>query len=344
MMGEQRHFLVVGAGLSGITVAMHLLERGQEVSIIDSGENHSSEVAAGLINPVVFRRMAKSWRVDDFLPYALAFYKKMEASTGIVVFSPLIIRRLFSHEQERDFWLRYQNDPGYTPYLEPLRAADDAYNLAINQFGTGRVKGGGICQPEAFMEAGRQILNRSVHYLVEEFKHELLEQVTYKGVKYTDIIFCEGYRMLDNPWFKYLPLIQTKGEMLIIKAELPRNESLNRKCFILPQADDTFRVGSTYMWHTADLNPSERGKEMILENLAYVSHQDIEILDQQVGIRPTTHDRRPFIGTHPDYQHYHLFNGMGTKGYLNAPLLAKEFVGFLLDGDSLDPELSIERI
>lgn len=327
-----------------MTLAMHLIERGQAVSIIDSGENHSSAVAAGLINPVVFRRMAKSWRVDDFLPYALDFYKKLENATGITVFNPIRIRRLFSHQQERDFWLRYQNDPGYMDYLEPLNSDDDAYHKAINQYGTGRVKGGGICHPEAFMQAGNQLLSATAIYLKGEFYHEQLNHTTYQGVRYTDIVFCEGYRLVDNPWFKQLPLIQTKGEMLIIQADLPRDESLNRKCFILPQADQTFRVGSTYMWHTADLNPSERGKDMILENLAYVTNQEIEIIDQQVGIRPTTHDRRPFIGSHPEIKSYHLFNGMGTKGYLNAPLLAKEFVGHLLDGIALDSEVSINRV
>jgi hypothetical protein len=38
-----------------------------------------------------------------------------------------------------------------------------------------------------------------------------------------------------------------------------------------------------------------------------------------------------------------IFNGLGTKGVLMAPLQAKEFVRFLLDGESLSPEASIQR-
>lgn len=34
-------------------------------------------------------------------------------------------------------------------------------------------------------------------------------------------------------------------------------------------------------------------------------------------------DRRPLIGTHPDYNNVHLLNGFGTRGVLGAPLLSK---------------------
>ena len=70
--------LLVGGGLSGVCIASELVKRGAQVTLIDSGINHSSKVAAGMINPLVFRRMTKSWRLDDFLPFLFAFYRDLE--------------------------------------------------------------------------------------------------------------------------------------------------------------------------------------------------------------------------------------------------------------------------
>jgi glycine/D-amino acid oxidase-like deaminating enzyme len=58
--------LIIGAGLAGTCMAHRLLSRGIEVKIVDQGSNNSSAVAAGMVNPMVFRRMNKSWRLDEF--------------------------------------------------------------------------------------------------------------------------------------------------------------------------------------------------------------------------------------------------------------------------------------
>jgi glycine/D-amino acid oxidase-like deaminating enzyme len=68
-----------------------------------------------------------------------------------------------------------------------------------------------------------------------------------------------------------------------------------------------------------------------------------EIIDQQVGVRPTVLDRRPILGEHHSIKNVYLFNGLGTKGYLMAPTLARELCVFMFDGVPLDKEISIER-
>jgi glycine oxidase len=78
--------------------------------------------------------------------------------------------------------------------------------------------------------------------------------------------------------------------------------------------------------------------------LRYLTDKNYTIINQESGIRPTTRDRRPIIGTHQAFNKLHVFNGLGAKGYLLAPLLAKEFVTHLLTGAPLDPEVVINRI
>ena len=78
----KKHFLIVGAGVAGACTAVHLIKSGANVTIIDNNKNVSSRVAAGIINPIVFRRMTKSWRIDDFLPFLKTFYKEIEEDTS----------------------------------------------------------------------------------------------------------------------------------------------------------------------------------------------------------------------------------------------------------------------
>lgn len=87
--------LVVGGGLAGSSLSFQLSRMGCKVTLIDSGVNVSSRVAAGMINPLVFRRMTKSWRVDEFIPYAVDFYQSIEQLTNSSFFHPVTIRRFF---------------------------------------------------------------------------------------------------------------------------------------------------------------------------------------------------------------------------------------------------------
>ena len=93
-MENKYDYLIVGAGLAGTSLAQRLLEKQQQVTLIDSGQNNSTAIAAGIINPMVFRRMNKSWRVDDFLKEAIAYYKKLEDDLNIKLIKLLIFELL----------------------------------------------------------------------------------------------------------------------------------------------------------------------------------------------------------------------------------------------------------
>jgi len=150
---------------------------------------------------------------------------------------------------------------------------------------------------------------------------------------------------LNNPHFNLLPLTQTKGETLTIKnIKLPENESVNRKCFVLPLSPGVFKIGSTYTWNTADLSPTKEGKNDILNNLSFLTNEKPEIINHSAGIRPTTVDRRPLMGTHPTMKNYHYFNGLGAKGYMLAPRLSFEFAEYLLKNKALNKEVNLTRV
>jgi glycine/D-amino acid oxidase-like deaminating enzyme len=339
-------FLVVGGGVAGICLTHELLDQHQEVVLFEAGKNVSSSVAAGMINPIVFRRMTLSWRVNEFLPFAVRYYRHLEHKTSATFFHPITIRRLFPSKQERDFWISKQSQPEFESYLQPLTAEDDAYPIEENSFGTGRVHGCGYVNPSTFLNANLEYF-KSIDVLREEaFDHSLLDPIslTYKDTSYDYVIFTEGKDGKYNPFFSYLPLQSTKGEVLTIKSSaLPSEESLNRKCFLLPLGNDTFKIGSTYVWDTDNTIPTVEGKTQILENFKSISSITPEIVEHKAGVRPTVLDRRPLIGSHPVYPKLIIANGLGAKGYLLAPLVLKEVADHLIHNSPLDPESLIDR-
>ncbi|MBN8785753.1 MAG: FAD-dependent oxidoreductase, partial [Terrimonas sp.] len=100
--------------------------------------------------------------------------------------------------------------------------------------------------------------------------------------------------MIHNPLFNHLPLDPTKGQILTVKSdEIPQEESINRKCFVLPTGDHQFRVGATYEWSDSSLNITDEAKELLENDLKNLITAKYEIADQQAGVRPTVKDRRP---------------------------------------------------
>lgn len=343
-MNQKPHFLIVGAGLAGTCLSLHLLRSGARVTLVDSGVNHSSLIAAGMINPLVFRRMTKSWRIDEFMPYLTSFYRSVETESRTSFFHPVRIRRLFSHEQERDFWLKKQDLPDFEPYMEKHAPEDDAYSGTPNTWGSGRVKQAAYVDVHRFLPAIKALVAQEGTLLNTTLSYTEIEGAQFRETEYDGIVFCEGYLGKNNPWFRHLPLGQTKGETLLIRTpELPETESLNRKCFVLPLGDHRFKVGATYQWNDSSLNTTEEGREVLLEKLRSIYPKEPEILLQEAGVRPTTADRRPLMGTHNEFPKYHIFNGLGTKGYMTAPLLSREFCDYLLHGTPLHPEVCITR-
>ena len=337
--------LIVGGGLAGACLGYQLTEKGVAVVLMDSGKNVSSRVAAGMINPLVFRRMTKSWRLDEFLPFALVFYRNIEEKAAVNFLHDITIRRFFSSIQERDFWLDRQHNPEFEKYMNPVSSEDETIFPAANEFGSGRVKNSYFMNTNLLIDT--LVSQSGIEFIHATFDYNELNPSTgnYKGELYDKIIFCEGYQSKTNPWFHYLPVDSTKGETLTVESNtLFSGESFNRKCFSLPLGDNQFRIGATYVWHTDDTELTQEGRDLLLNNLSYLTDEKVKVVDQIAGVRPTTRDRRPFMGNHPDFQKLAVFNGLGAKGFMMAPLLANELIDHLLNNTPLQKECSIERI
>ncbi len=345
----KKDFIIVGQGIAGSVLSFLLMQCGKTVLVIDENKAFTaSKVAAGLYNPIVFKRIVKSWMVDEVLPAANQIYAEMEQLFKLKFHHKRSIVKLFVSEEERAFWLTKATQPELAPYL--TNATDAQYMLEEiqNNFSCAFVKQSGNVDIPVMLEGMKEYLIREGAYKQEQFDFNDLkltnESVTWKDVEAQKIIFCEGYHATKNPYFNYLPFLLTKGEVLIIRIKNYNTENVvNKGVFIMPLGNDLYKVGATYEWNDLTEFPSEKGKSDLLSKLQQVLKIPFEIVEHQAGIRPTVKDRRPLLGIHPKHAQIGIFNGMGTKAILLAPYFAQQYVAFLEAKSELHPEVDIKR-
>lgn len=340
-------YLIVGQGLAGTMLAHSFEALGVQYRIVDSGVNVSSRVAAGIMNPIVFRRVTKSWMVDNCLPFAVECYRKLEQAQAAKFLYARQIRRVFPTEQERSWWEEKRMDSQFANYLSAPVSNEDTPDYLAARCGSALIQQAYYVDTNVFLDAQRNFFRQNGKLIEAEFTFEGIGEsyCDFAGERFDQVVFCEGYQGMNNAYFNYLPLHATKGQVLNLSLahQVNPTEIMNRKCFVLPLEEGGFKAGATYEWNSPNTELTEAARLELAEKVEQLIQVPFEITGQQAGIRPTVDDRRPLLGTHPTHAHLHIFNGLGTKGYLLAPLMAQWMANYLIKNEQLPEEVSISR-
>jgi len=190
-------------------------------------------------------------------------------------------------------------------------------------------------------------LNLSEYLSEEPFNYNSLKSnnnVEYKNIEAKHIVFAEGFGVVKNPFFNQLPLVPTKGELLIIQApDLKINYVLKAGVFIVPLKDNLYTVGATYNWDDTTHKITVKAKEELLTKLKTIIECDFKVVNQVAGIRPTVKDRRPLVGKHKIYKNMFILNGLGTRGVMIGPYVAKQLFNFIENKIPLEQDIDIKR-
>ncbi|MGJ8632867.1 MAG: NAD(P)/FAD-dependent oxidoreductase [Luteolibacter sp.] len=298
-------WLIVGQGLAGTCLAWEFLERGISFHISDKGTGGSTRVAAGLINPITGKNFQPSWRIGEFHPEAIAFFKSIEQKLSVRIWHPLPILRLASSEKE---WKKIQgklNNPETKPWLKSI-------SLSVPENFTGAVEltGGGRIDTALFIEA-------SAIYFQKYGIHSISEQDT--SLPHPRRILCEGAAGLLHDQLGTHRC--AKGEIITVSAPWPETHiRIGAGGWLVPIGDNTFRIGSTYEWNQLDESPTQPGLERITEIANKLGGPEFEITDHVAGIRPILRRSQPLIGKNKTGDW--IFNALGSKGTLYAPRIA----------------------
>lgn len=340
-------YLIIGSGIAGISFAEIALQHGKTVNVIDDFSTNSSRIAGGLYNPVILKRFSEVWKAKEQIEFSLPFLNSIEQRLQVQFDFKIPIYRKFASIEEQNNWFQACDKPNLSSFLS-TEIIHRKYQSITSEFGFGEVLQTGYLEISTLIEAYIVSLKAEKLFINESFDYNELHffgnHISYKGKDYKNVIFAEGFGMKKNPFFNYLPLDGTKGELIIIKApNLNLDVVLKSSIFILPISNDMFKVGATYNWDDKTDIPTEEGKKELIDNLKELIDCEFEIVNHFAGVRPTVKDRRPLVGTHHQYKNLHLLNGLGTRGVVLGPWLAKALFENIENDISLDDNIDIKR-
>jgi len=344
-------FLIVGQGLAGSLLAWNLIKQGQQVLLVDSClEQTASRTAAGLINPVTGKRLVKSADIDVHLKASKRLYQQLTAYFKKEFLFKKPFSRLFLSQADINQWQKRQEDIGYKAYLGKAFRADDKTFLSDESLG-------GFTQPQCAYLDTVLLLDELRQFFVQKnsFINATLnvddcllsnEGLEWQGHLAKKVIFCDGYQLQNNQWFKYLPLQPVQGEILTMQTDqvLPK-EIVHFGKWLLPLQGGRFKLGATWQWKPLDNKPSITALNDLIaaltEQFPYL--KKATLVERKIGVRPGTKDKMPFLGVHPNHSQVMVFNGFGSKGSLTIPWYSECFVNYLLKGEPLPKEANINR-
>lgn len=347
-------YIVVGLGIAGISFCEELEKHHKKFVVFDSGETTSTIVSAGVINPVVLKRFTPVWNAKLHINSSLDFYKNLSKKLNVSLLDEIPMLRIFNNIEEQNNWIVASDKIELSSFLHPEIIKNE--NPSINaSFGYGKVLQTATINTSLLVRAYKDYLKNENRLIKEVFDYKKLKQINnemvYQDIVSEKIIFSEGASVRHNPFFPPPPksgskhlLIPNKGEYIIIKApELRLKAMLKSSLFIIPLGDDSYKVGATYSREDFSINTTQNAREELTSKLNKIINCNFEIVDQVAGIRPTTKDRRPFLGTLNKSDAKVFYNGLGTRGITSAPSLAKELYLHLEDGVELHKEIDIKR-
>ncbi len=342
----QVDFLIIGQGLAGSLLGWELIRRQKKICIVDNGEENASQIAAGLINPVTGMRFVKAPQTTPQLEFAEHFYQLLAEHFNQPFWVTKPMLRLLHTPQEYQQAQKRLSDPDYAAYLEAIIPGKQSI---VSPQGILLQKKTAFLKTQPLLNCLRQFFqqNNCLQESTLDYQEiKLTTQIQWRHINTRKIIFCQGHLNRNNPWFNYLPLIPVKGEILTGKSLSPLiNAMLNYGHWFIPQNDYLFKTGASFERNNDTMHTTVKAKNRLLNSLqrVYPAVRQARIIHQQAGIRPTTEDRQPFIGPHPEYPQLYIFNGFGAKGSLQIPYFARQLARHLTQNLEIDSSCHIKR-
>ncbi|WP_339337005.1 MULTISPECIES: NAD(P)/FAD-dependent oxidoreductase [unclassified Croceitalea] len=340
-------YLVVGLGLAGISFCEQLERNGKSFQVISDNSQQASLVAGGLYNPVILKRFTMAWNAKEQLDLAMPFYQNLEKKLKVRLDYKVPVLRRFASIEEQNAWFEASDKVGLDFFLS-TEIIQNKNSKIFAPFGYGEVKYTGRIDTKTLLDKYSSYLSNKEQLLQQAFDYGHLkildDAIGYKGIKAKQIVFAEGFGLKTNPFFDYLPLNGTKGELLTIKSpDLREDRVIKSSVFIIPLENDLYRVGATYKWKDKTNIPTEASKNELLEKLQSFLKCDFEVVKHVAGVRPTVADRRPLVGGHPKHKNLYVLNGFGSRGVMIAPYASKKLFDYIEKAEEIISEMDCSR-
>ncbi len=350
------HVVVVGRGIAGAYTAWAFRKRGCHVSWWGDARRGASHVAAGMFNPVSFRRIVEVWNAEAHLKTMRATLQEMERTLGLEgrVLHDVPVLKVLANEDYRLTWdSRWEEGHGVCQWATP--SAPSPSNHVHAPHGVGRVHAAGwvdlpllLRALEALWADEGRLVNRS---------WEVADGVP-EGADW--VVDCRGVGASEELAQGGLKVQPNHGDVLTVSTPgtLGLNTAgcnVNNGKWLLPMGVRGermwWRLGATYGWAQTTPEPSPDAQEELLAHMAQAwtaegrsAWEELRVEAHQSGLRPASPDRRPMVGPWPGQPSgVAMLNGLGTRGVLVGAAASDALVAWCLDGQALPGDIDPRR-
>jgi glycine/D-amino acid oxidase-like deaminating enzyme len=348
---------VIGAGFSGISVCYHLIKNGIIPVVFDAGlPEKASSVPLGLINPATGQKALPAWHYQQGLQASFQFLEELQTFSKAMLFAKNgVVRPAMTLSMSESFKKNaelFNTDVVFLDsdsFAREFPSVFSSYGgLVITNAGT--VSGSTIHQ--AFSSYARhhhiEIHHEKIESISATNQHCLI-QTNEKCLEFDSVVVCTG---------SVIPLIHHIDIHALIhpvKGQLTRLQVLDPKRLpaqsisglgYLARLKDDFVFGSTFEHHFNHLSPTEEGAKRLQEQLNKLipkASDFIKFTRQWIGVRASTPDRKPLIGTFDAYPTLSFYLGNGSKGMLWSLYLGDLVVKQILQNHPIESEVDIRR-
>jgi glycine oxidase len=343
--------LIVGQGLAGTAVAWNMHERGASFLVVDEcAFSTSSRIAAGLITPVTGQRAATCWEWSQASQQADEYYRRIEQLVESQFYRTQSAVRLYQNQEESAKLIerfRIHSNPNIDDYGCDERERDSQYYR--NDFGGFQMPNARRLETATYIDASRSYFMKQDCFLSASIDVE--KEITHSAdaiaisklnVVAKHLVLTQGHVSMNSSWFPSLPISLVHGDILSIEVEkLFEERTMHCGIWLVPNEhvgigrSFSFLVGATYRRERFDGLPSLEGRVELETKLRSWLKVPFQVVGHSAGIRPGSYDQRPLLGPSLLAPNVWILNGLGGKGALYAPWMARLLVRAILDGEPI---------
>jgi glycine/D-amino acid oxidase-like deaminating enzyme len=282
------------------------------------------------MTPITGQRVKPTWRGDVLIPFARERYRELEPA---LVHDVRMLRVFETAQAAAFFHDRWSKGEITAAQVTPVAPGDE--------LGLPMPHGGCFIHGASFVNIVRFLDVMQAHLLERGVVFQTSS--TVHRPPSTDLtVACTGLNTLTSPLWKHLPLLPNKGEVIDVRIEGWESDMIvNAGTWIAPIGDGLYRVGATHDWDDHTTTPSDEARAYLRQRAERILQRTVHVVAQRASVRPSTQTRRPFAGRHPEFPDQAVLTGLGTKGTMLAPYVARDLVRHLVSNEPLDQAYDI---
>jgi tRNA U-34 5-methylaminomethyl-2-thiouridine biosynthesis protein MnmC len=350
-------YIIIGAGIAGTSVAYELNKHTNNILVIEKGDSvavKASGVAGGFLSPLLGKPNDFKQLVNDAFRYSVDFYKKN---------TPNSINNCGTLRIPKDDIDR-QKFQTYIPFI------DFDYEIQDDEL---FVKNGSIVDTKKVCE---ELINGIDIQYNTDIKHIKKKDNIWilNDTYYTKNLIVTTGSSLDLIDEFYLNIRAIWGQRIDISTSTPTTYNYHKECSVSVSSaidEKTYKIsiGATHHRFVNEQKISTSDTQDLLKKAQDILNlKDIKVLNEYAGARSASVDYFPMVGKIIDanktielfpylkygtnveenrfkyYDNLYMVNGLGGRGFVLAPYLAKQLVDLLIHDKALVKNITINRL